>query len=129
MTNHKINIAIIGMGKGGQALLKMFADEEKISVLGVVEKRVDAPGIAKALDFGIPVYDDWNVLFANSGLKYIIDVTGDAGVHEALLRDVPRGIDVMSGPSARLIWLLVEARHRAQAELEEEKNLSEGLFE
>jgi dihydrodipicolinate reductase len=118
MTNNRINIAIVGMGKGGQALLKMFADEETISVLGVVEKRVDAPGVATALGLGIPVYDELKVLFANSKLEYVIDVTGNAGVHEALLRDAPHGVDVMSGPSARLIWLLVEARHRAQAELE-----------
>ena len=31
MTNHKINITIIGMGKGGQALLKIFADVHELS--------------------------------------------------------------------------------------------------
>lgn len=119
MEKDMINVAIIGMGRGGAALLEMLEGDEAVNVVGVAETKSDAPGLALANKMGIPIHTDWKPLLNHEGLNDIIDVTGDSKIHEALLKDMPAGVDIMGGPSAKMMWLLIEERKEVEEELKE----------
>lgn len=117
MSNERINVAIVGMGKGGAALLEMLDGDEAVKIVGVAEKNQDAPGIAIAKAMGIPIHSDWRSLLGYEGLDDIIDVTGNPGVYGELLRNKPESVDVMGGPAAKMMWLLIEEREKTKKEL------------
>ena len=42
------HVAIIGAGRGGTALLEVFAADPLVRIVGVAEIKADAPGIASS---------------------------------------------------------------------------------
>ncbi|MCE9535436.1 MAG: hypothetical protein K8R65_03375, partial [Nitrospirae bacterium] len=56
------HVAIIGAGRGGTALIEIFATDPLVQVVGVAEVQKDAPGIALAKRLGIPVTRDYRKL-------------------------------------------------------------------
>ncbi len=48
-------VAIIGAGKGGRALLEMFAGDPTVTILGVADVNAWAPGRELARRLNIPV--------------------------------------------------------------------------
>ena len=129
MANEKTNVAVIGMGKGGAALLEMLEGDEVVKVVGVAETNPDAPGLVIAKRMGIPIHTDWKPLLKYEGLNDIIDVTGNPKIYEALLKEKPANVDIMGGPAAKMMWLLIEERKEAEEKLEEQSRFSDNLFE
>jgi len=78
-------IAMIGAGETGAPLLKQLIAAPFVEVAGVADLNLDLPGVRLARDNGIRVTSDFMEL-AREGEKVdiIIDVTGSAGVREAL---------------------------------------------
>ena len=73
-------VAIIGAGKGGRALLEMFADDPTVNILGVADVYPWAPGLELARRLNIPVVTDLRGLIADPRLDLVIDVTGSPEV-------------------------------------------------
>ncbi len=48
-------VVIVGAGKGGRALLEMFAGDSSVSILGVADLNPWAPGIEFARRLNVPV--------------------------------------------------------------------------
>lgn len=117
MNDKKTNILIIGVGKGGSALIELFYDDITVNITGVVDTNLNAPGIKLAREFGIPVADDYKKFLQEKGLHEIINVTGSEAVQEELLRVKPEGVEVIGGHSAKLLWDLVEKRKASALEL------------
>ena len=117
MSDKTVNIAVIGMGRGGKAILEMLEGNDLVNVVGVVETNPDAPGTELAKQMGIPVYEEWKSLIEMEGLDDIIDVTGSHEIHEELYKQKPVGVDLMGGPSAKMMWLLIEAQKATEEEL------------
>jgi PAS domain S-box-containing protein len=108
MLEGKINILIIGAGKGGSLLTDLFYKSETVNILGVVDINADAPGIKLAIELGIPTGTDYKKFLNQEGLHEIINVTGSEKVQEELLRLKPLNVEVIGGHSAKLIWDVVE---------------------
>lgn len=51
-------VVIVGAGKGGRALLEMFAGDPTVSILGVADVNPWAPGIELARRLNVPVATD-----------------------------------------------------------------------
>src|SRR6266508_7024299 len=94
-------VAIIGAGKGGRALLEMFAGDPTVTILGVADVNPWAPGLELARRLNIPVATDLRALIADPRLDLIIDVTGSPEVQRAILELKPAATEVMGGASAR----------------------------
>ena len=110
------NVAIIGAGSGGSALLTILAPDPLVRIVGVAEINPKAPGLRLARRYGIPVTRNFRELVSHEDVELIIDVTGNPEVEEALFELDRVGVAVIRGTSAKFMWQLIEARVRANAE-------------
>lgn len=122
------NVAIIGAGRGGSALMEIFANDPLVQIVGVAEVNTQAPGVTLAKRLRIPVTRDYRKLLAMERVDLVIDVSGDATVWE-FLQDFHRmGVTIIGGASAKFMWELIEARIRATAEIEKTLNKYQSLY-
>jgi len=117
MDKAKTNILIIGAGKGGSALVELFHDDASINIVGIVDPRLDAPGIKLAVKFSIPTSTDYKDFINIEGLDEVIDVTGSEVIQEGLLKDKPGSVEVVGGHSAKLLWDLVGKQKASMREM------------
>src|SRR3989338_1707489 len=78
------NVAIIGAGKGGSALLSILAPDPLVRIVGIAEINPRAPGLRLAKRYGIPVSRNFRDLVSSEEVGLVIDVTGNPEVEEAL---------------------------------------------
>jgi len=122
------HVAIIGAGRGGTALMEIFARDPLVEIVGIAEINPQAPGIKLARKLKIPITSDYRELLEMETVDLIIDVTGSSEV-ERVLQDFHRmGVTVIGGPSAKFMWQLIEARIRAAAEIEKTLNKYQALY-
>jgi transcriptional regulator with GAF, ATPase, and Fis domain len=115
-------VAIIGAGKGGRALLEMFAGDPTVSIVGVADLNPWAPGLEFARRLDVTVSTDFRELVAKAEIDLIIDVTGSDEVREAIYRLKAPGTEVMGGIGARFMWDLLAERKKSE-ELEDRYSL------
>ena len=116
------NVVIVGAGKGGRALLEMFAGDRTVAILGVADISPWAPGIELARRLNVPVATDFRDVVTDSRADLIIDVTGNDEVHRQILELKPASAEVMGGIGARFMWDLLAERKRSE-ELEDRYSL------
>ena len=122
------NVAMIGAGRGGTALMEIFADDPLVQIVGVAEVDPNAPGLSLAEQLGIPVTRDFRQLLDMERVDMIIDVSGNAEVWHSLQDFHRMGVTVIGGASAKFMWELIEARIRATAEIEKTLNKYQSLY-
>ena len=116
-------VAIIGAGKGGRALLEMFAGDATVSIVGVADRDPWAPGIEFARRLGVPVSTDFRELVSDPQLDLVIDVSGSDEVHAGILALKSPRAEVMGGVGARFMWDLLAERKRSE-ELQDRYSLA-----
>jgi two-component system sensor histidine kinase DegS len=122
------NVAIIGAGHGGTALMEIFANDPLVQIVGVAEIDAQAPGVGLAKRLRIPVTRDYQKLLAMERVDLVIDVSGNAEVWQ-FLQDFHRmGVTIIGGASAKFMWELIEARIRATGEIEKTLNKYQSLY-
>lgn len=121
-------VAIIGAGRGGTALMEIFARDPLVQIVGIAEVNPRAPGLALARRLKVPVTRDYRELLAMERVDLIIDVTGNAEVGQVLQDFHRMGVAVIGGASAKFMWQLIEARIRATAEIERTLNKYQSLY-
>src|SRR5207244_3624183 len=83
-TEPMTRVVIVGAGKGGRALLEMFAGDPSVSILGVADVNPWAPGIELARRIDVPIATDFRDLVGDPRADLIIDVTGSAEVQQTI---------------------------------------------
>jgi transcriptional regulator with GAF, ATPase, and Fis domain len=111
-------VAIIGAGRGGTALIEVLHKDPLVTIVGVADTQADAPGMDLARRLNIPTTPDFRSLLKQP-LDIVVDVTGNDKVKAALEGLRAKGVELIGGLSARLMWQLIEERIRSKA-LEEE---------
>jgi two-component system NtrC family sensor kinase len=112
-----IKVAIVGAGRGGTALLDVLHQIGTIDIIGITDKDPSAPGLQRAQELTVPIYDRVGALVTSPGLNLVMDVTGDPAMGPVLQQQAPVGIDIVSGQAARLLWTLVQHESTLQTEL------------
>jgi len=113
MEPHKTCLLLVGAGRGGTALIKLFRRYPGVEIAGVVDKRPDAPGLALARQLGIPTGEDYRQfleLAERGEVDLVINVTGSSEVRKELIAACPEHVEVMGGHSAKLMWDLIEGK-------------------
>lgn len=110
-------VVILGAGRGGTALLDLLHQIRTIEIVGITDRNQAAPGLQRARELNVPVYEHVTDLVANHGINLVMDVTGDPAMERRLPHMVPAGCDILSGSASRLLWELVQHESRLQAEL------------
>ncbi len=124
------NIAVIGAGKGGSALLSVLLKEPNINVVGIADIDPNAPGFDIARQLNIPITTNLKELAAKKP-DIIVNVTGDSSVTAEILKILKRkspGTEVIDGKSAKLIWDLLEKRRQTKEEVKTLLNETKELY-
>jgi two-component system sensor histidine kinase DegS len=122
------HVAIIGAGRGGTALMEIFANDPLVDIVAVAEIDDAAPGLALAKRLKIPVTRDYRILLNLERVDLIIDVSGSPDVWQSLQDFHRMGVTILGGASAKFMWELIEARIRATAEIEKTLNKYQSLY-
>ncbi|MCP9439771.1 MAG: Gfo/Idh/MocA family oxidoreductase, partial [Nitrospira sp.] len=101
-------IAIVGAGRGGTAMLTLLHQLRTVEVVGIADRRADAPGLRHARELHVPVFKESADLLRITEPDLVIDVTGDAAMEKTLRQQVPGGVGILSGRSSRLLYDLVK---------------------
>ncbi len=115
---HLARVAIIGAGRGGTALIQIFRGDPLVKIVGVADINPAAKGMQLARRLRIPTTTDYRKLLRSRRVVLVIDVTGNREVERALLLLKRSGLTVIGGLSARFMWQLIEARIKANEEIE-----------
>jgi two-component system sensor histidine kinase DegS len=122
------HVAIIGAGRGGTALMEIFANDPLVDIVAVAEINESAPGLSLAKRLKIPVTRDYRLLLNLERVDLIIDVSGSLEVWQSLQDFHRTGVTILGGASAKFMWELIEARIRATAEIEKTLNKYQSLY-
>lgn len=112
------SIAIIGAGKGGTELLKIFNNDPLVKVIKVADENPKAPGIKLARKMHIPTTTDFRKLLKLKKLNTLINVTGSPEVENEIKQNNPPGVAVIGGLEAKFMWQLIEAKIKSKDELQ-----------
>ncbi|MFQ5580341.1 MAG: histidine kinase [Nitrospiria bacterium] len=112
-------VAIIGAGKGGVSLIEILFDDPLVQIVGVSDVDKDAPGVKLARKLKIPVTQNYKKLLQSKKADLVIDVSGNPSVEETLHVTRPPGTAIIGGPSAKLMWQLIEERIRSKEKIEQ----------
>lgn len=93
------HVAIIGAGRGGTALMEIFANDPLVRIVGVADISPQAPGIGLARRLNIRVTRSYRQLLKMGPVDLVIDVSGNPEVGE-FLQDIRRmGVAVIGAPA------------------------------
>ncbi|MCP9463851.1 MAG: ATP-binding protein [Nitrospira sp.] len=110
-------VAIVGAGRGGTAMLTLLHQLRTVKVVGIADRNPEAPGLRRARELHVPVFQESDDLLRVTDPDLVIDVTGDEAMERALRQRMPAGVGILSGPSSRLLYDLVKHEFALQAEL------------
>ncbi len=113
-TPFHLRVLLIGAGRAGRMLLRVFERHSTIQVIAVVDKNLRAPGIELARKMNIPVATDYQTFLREPGLDLIVNVTGDAALQNRLLHEKAAQTELIGGKSAMMIWQLLDEYQKKQ---------------
>ena len=111
-------IALIGLGKGGSAILPILLETANINIVGIADINPGAPGLKIAKKANIPITADFMELL-NKSPDIVINVTGKDDVTDKLLKHRSPGTEIIDGKSAKFVWILLERQRQAEREVKE----------
>jgi diguanylate cyclase (GGDEF)-like protein len=113
----KRKVCIVGLGKGGTAMLDIFKEDPSIEIVAVADANPEASGVKLAKKLKIPASSDYREII-KKGIDIIVNVTGSNEVGEELKKIKPPKTELIEGLSARLLWQLVEEKRKRIKERE-----------
>ncbi len=122
-------VAILGGGRGGLALLKIFAQDPLARIVGLAEIKPRTPGTRFARQLGVPVTPNYRELLRLKDADLIIDVTGNPDVEKTLQHIRKPRAAIIGGASAKFMWRLIDARIRATTEMARTLERYQSLFQ
>lgn len=109
-------VAIAGGGIGGSALISLLRGDPNTHLVGVYEKKQEAPGAVLARKWDIPVFVEMQGL-VSARPEIVINVTGDTNVSNLIRAAFSNRIEVIEGVGARFLWEIIEKQKRAKIEV------------
>jgi diguanylate cyclase (GGDEF)-like protein/PAS domain S-box-containing protein len=109
-------IAIAGGGISGSALISLLRGDLSTNLVGVYEKKQDAPGVVLARKWEIPIFNEIRDLVTVRP-DMVINVTGDSTISNEIRVAFQNRIEVIEGIGARLLWEIIEKQKRAKIEV------------
>jgi PAS domain S-box-containing protein len=107
-----LKIGIVGAGKAGQEVLQLITKEpdyqRRIEILGVADPNPEAPGLALAMNLGIPTFSDYHPLLEKTP-DLILELTGDPLVREGIIQRRQPHTQIIDHLKARLFWELFQS--------------------
>lgn len=106
--DQSLNVAIIGAGRGGSALIELFTRCKGIAIKGIADTNPDAPGLRLARNLDIPATTDPVALAADQAVDLIVDVTGNPAMPALIKQHKSARSEILGGTAAKLVWSLIQ---------------------
>jgi PAS domain S-box-containing protein len=120
-------VLIVGAGKGGTALLKIFKETKIMEVVAVVDINEKASGMLMAQQMNIKTGHDWRP-FLTEEIDIVIEATGDLEVFEEIRKMRKKNTVVIPGAVAYITAQLVEEKEELIATLKSETSKHDLIF-
>jgi len=118
---HGDRVLIVGAGAGGTAFLDVFADENLMHVVGIVDPDENAVGIQHAKARDIPVFSDLEHALQSVGKCMVFNLSNDEHLSDVAAIRVGAG-GVIGGQEAKLFWQIISRLQTTQEELWENQS-------
>ncbi|WP_433743051.1 sigma 54-interacting transcriptional regulator [Falsibacillus pallidus] len=122
------NVLVVGGGKGGLAILKLLRESTAMKVTAVIDPNQLAPGIAFAINEGIPVEKDW-INHLDESVDIIIEVTGSEEVFRQLREARHPETVLIPGSVAFLMSTLLEEKEELISKLTNQSYFHNLIFD
>lgn len=109
-------VLIIGGGAGGSSLLSILNDDPEIDLVGIADINSKSPAMSKAKELGVHTSTDYHELLSRFDPDVIVNVTGSEGVSKDLQTSKKKGVEILEGLSAKLLFNLVDERQKREEE-------------
>ncbi len=110
----RLDIAMVGANLRSASVLRLLNDIEDIDVVGVSDRRPNAPCMRLAEELGIFTTTEVSELFQVRSLDLVIDMSEDDDVRRVVADHKPPRVEVLGGRGAELVWDLLMARKRGE---------------
>ncbi|MGX1900947.1 PAS domain S-box-containing protein [Thermolongibacillus altinsuensis] len=120
-------VLIVGAGKGGSALLKMFHETKLMEVVAIIDQNDQAPGLELARSMHIMTGNDWRS-FLTDDIDIVVEATGDSRVFSELRQACSDHTVVIPGSIAYIIAQLVEEKEQLITTLKNETTKHDLIF-
>lgn len=118
------NVIIVGAGKGGTAILKLFHQIEFLKIIGVADQNNLATGMELAKQLNIPIYESYADAI-NHTVDIIVETTGDDNVFQHLKEIKPKDSILIPGTVAHIIYQLLSEKEKLVDQLRKSTRLRE----
>ncbi|MBF0558578.1 MAG: response regulator [Nitrospirae bacterium] len=126
MAGLKERIVVVGAGENGHALLSVLVKGCDAEIVGVVDTNSDAPGLALAKEYGIPVGRDFRDFLAKKP-DIVINATSDDAVAAEIKKLAAPDTEIIGASCCKLfgeaLGKRLKAQERAMLHLEETREL------
>lgn len=103
------NVVIVGAGKGGTAILRLFQQVEMLNIKAIADIDSHAPGLEIAKKLNINTYNDYENAISES-VDIIVEATGNQQVFNHLLSAKPDHCVLIPGTIAHVIYQLLDEK-------------------
>lgn len=129
MADEIINIAIIGAGRGGLGLFKLFRDNPMVRIQAIVDKNPEAPGLRIAEKSGTRTITRIEDLKGVGGIDLYINATGDDSVIPELTTITDDPSRIMNGQISNVIYRLMIETIQLNREIYRASRYLESIFQ
>ena len=105
---HSLNVVIWGGGTQGTALLEICRNLPGINLLGIVDHNPGAPGLLRAQELGITVFDPTKNLQSSPTPDLIVNMTSDPNLACTLRTQGYADTEIMGNPSTSLLCQVMQ---------------------
>jgi signal transduction histidine kinase/GGDEF domain-containing protein len=119
MTGQITHILIVGAGRAGTAMIKIFKDDPAVCIVGVVDLDSGAPGMALAQKLNIPTDGYWGEFFKNYTVHEVVDATGNPEARAALSQEKPKDTVLAGDVTAKTLCYLAKEYETVEQKIQE----------
>ncbi len=120
----KTKVVILGAGKGGSAFLDLLSHLPEIEIVGIADNVSTAPGLLRARQLGVPVWDKITDLIAQDGVNLIVDVTGNPEMAQVIEKQKSANAEILSGEASKLLWNVARYESQMQSHVLQTEKMS-----
>ncbi|MEZ4600385.1 MAG: methyl-accepting chemotaxis protein [Syntrophotaleaceae bacterium] len=108
-----LTLGIVGGGRGGLEMLKVFAGSEMVKVVYLVDRDTQAIGMVEAKARGVSTQTDLVAAVKGHRTDFIIEATGSEKVYELIKENLQPGTELVSSKASLMFYnVLAENRRK-----------------
>ena len=120
----KMKVVILGAGKGGTAFLDLLSHLPEIEIVGIADNDPSAPGLVRARQLGVKIWENIPDLIGQLGVNLIVDVTGNSEVPALIEKNKGSKAEILSGAASKLLWNVVQYESQMQSHVLQTEKMS-----